>query len=73
MRSPMPEERRGSPRRRHYRMAKIKVGVSILAHDCIVIDMSSRNRNWLRASAGFELFLGVQRQLDHALEQLIGR
>jgi hypothetical protein len=31
------------------------------------------SRNRLRASAGFELFLGVQRQLDHALEQLIGR
>ena len=31
------------------------------------------SRNRLRASAGFELFLSVQRQLDHALEQLIGR
>ena len=41
MRSLMPEERRGSPRRRHYRMAKIKVGAGILAHDCIVIDMSN--------------------------------
>ncbi len=41
MHSPMPEERRRSPRRRHYRMAKIKVGVGILAHDCIVIDMSN--------------------------------
>lgn len=30
-------------------------------------------RNRLRASAGFQLFLGVQGQLDHALEQLIGR
>jgi hypothetical protein len=25
------------------------------------------------ASAGFELFFGIQRQFDHALEQLIGR
>jgi hypothetical protein len=27
----------------------------------------------LKASAGFKLFLGVQGQLDHALEQLISR
>ena len=39
MHSPIPE-RRQSPRRRLYRMAKIKVGVGILAHDCIVIDIS---------------------------------
>jgi hypothetical protein len=40
MHSPMPKERRRSPRRSLYRMAKIKVGVGILAHDCIVIDIS---------------------------------
>ena len=33
-------ERRQSPRHRLYRIAKIKVGVGILAHDCIVIDIS---------------------------------
>jgi hypothetical protein len=32
--------RRESPRRRLYRAAKIKVGVGILAHDCILIDIS---------------------------------
>ena len=37
--APIPE-RRQSPRHRLYRMAKIKVGVGILAHDCIVIDIS---------------------------------
>lgn len=40
MHLPMPEERRRSPRRRLYRAAKIKVGVGILAHDCILIDIS---------------------------------
>jgi hypothetical protein len=40
MHSPMPEERRRSPRRRLYRVAKIKVGVGILAHDCILVDIS---------------------------------
>jgi hypothetical protein len=42
MHSLMPEERRRSPRRRLYRAAKIKVGVGILAHDCILIDISER-------------------------------
>ena len=42
MHSLMPEERRWSPRRRLYRAAKIKVGVGILAHDCILIDISER-------------------------------
>ena len=40
MHSLMPEERRRSPRRRLYRAAKIKVGVGILVHDCILIDIS---------------------------------
>jgi PilZ domain len=40
MHSPLPEERRRSPRRRLYRVAKIKVGVCVLAHDCILIDIS---------------------------------
>jgi len=40
MHSPMPKERRRSPRRSLYHMAKIKVGVGILAHDCIVIHIS---------------------------------
>ena len=40
MHSPMPEERRRSQRRRLYRVAKIKVGVGILAHDCILVDIS---------------------------------
>ena len=42
MHSLKPEERRRSPRRRLYRAAKIKVGVGILAHDCILIDISER-------------------------------
>ena len=42
MHSLMPEERRRSPRRRLHRAAKIKVGVGILAHDCILIDISQR-------------------------------
>jgi PilZ domain len=37
---PLREERRRSPRRCLYRMAKIKVGVGVLAHDCILIDIS---------------------------------
>ena len=36
MHSPIRKERRRSPRRRLYRVAKIKVGVGILAHDCIL-------------------------------------
>jgi hypothetical protein len=40
MYSPMPKERRWSPRRPLHRAAKIKLGVGILAHDCVVIDMS---------------------------------
>ena len=42
MHSLLPEERRRSPRRRLHRAAKIKVGVGILAHDCILIDISQR-------------------------------
>ena len=40
MHSPIPRERRWSPRHLLYRAAKIKLGVGILAHDCVVIDMS---------------------------------
>jgi PilZ domain len=40
MHSPMPEERRRASRRPVYRAAKIKLGVGILAHDCVVIDIS---------------------------------
>ena len=40
MHSPIPRERRRSPRDPLYRAAKIKLGVGILAHDCVVIDMS---------------------------------
>ena len=40
MHSSIPRERRWSPRHPLYRAAKIKLGVGILAHDCVVIDMS---------------------------------
>ena len=35
-----PEERRRSPRRRIYRLAKIELGAGIHARDCHVIDIS---------------------------------
>ena len=34
------EERRRSPRRKLYRMAKIKLGAGTPEHDCLVIDIS---------------------------------
>ncbi len=34
------EERRRSPRRKLYRMAKIKLGAGAPEHDCLVIDIS---------------------------------
>jgi hypothetical protein len=40
MHSTMPMERRRSPRLPLHRAAKIKLGVGILAHDCVVIDVS---------------------------------
>ncbi len=40
MHAPMGEERRRSPRRRLYRLAKIKLGVGIPPRDCLVIDVS---------------------------------
>jgi len=40
MHSPMREERRRSPRRRLYRVAKIKTGAGIPPRDCLVIDIS---------------------------------
>ena len=40
MHSPMPEERRRSPRRRLYRVAKIKLGAGIPPRDCLLIDIS---------------------------------
>ncbi len=40
MHSPRLEERRRSPRRQLYRMAKMKFGTGTLARDCLVIDIS---------------------------------
>ena len=42
MHSPIPSDRRRSPRCGLYRAAKIKLGVGILEHDCVLIDMSDR-------------------------------
>jgi hypothetical protein len=53
MRSLKPEEGHRSPCRRLYRAAKIKVGVGILARDCILIDISERGE-WLYI-AGFDV------------------
>jgi PilZ domain len=40
MSSQRPEERRQSPRRRHYRVARIEFGAGIHARGCRVIDIS---------------------------------
>jgi PilZ domain len=40
MHSPMRKERRRSPRRRLFRVAKIKTGLGVPPRDCLVIDIS---------------------------------
>ena len=76
MRSLMRRRRRASPRRRHYRMAKIKIGAGILAHDCIVIDMS--NSGVRLHVAGFSvpdefvLFLSVEGVVRESKYKVVG-